>query len=407
MIRAKSNSRIRTPFGIAILAILLTLLNEVSQWPILKLWNIYANNGFIDFAVILNHIACFDRGVDIDVLRLSSGKCGGFWYGETWLKFGGLLNLHSINIYLLILPVILIFYWQVFLEARKAMNGLGLTANILIVAIVVSPPLILLVQRGNLDLLMFLFLMLSAKLINTQKEVYIFAAFLILTISTLIKFWTLPTLFVAILYLKNKWLQLISFASSLIIAAKVFSEYKEVDFGEGSQSNINVFGLHFLSLKINSTASYSLNVRESILLDWCFFIGTVVMIYFVMTKVNRKKQVNTFKIMTTSDPQFAIFGSSFVFVYLVSTNVDYRLVLLIFIALNTITFLRSNEWKNMILLFVSAALWLTYPSGQLQIVGDFITSIICVAILILFIYELVMRMQGFVNRKGFRYLSIK
>ena len=391
MNRASINSGIRKPFAIAAVGILLTALNEIIQWPILKLWNIYANNGFIDFAVPLHHIDCFSRGVDIKILRSDIGVCSGYWYGEAWLQLGKLINLYQVNVYVLVFPLIFIFYWWFAVQFKTAIAGKELTARILIVTLLLSPPLILLIQRGNLDLLMILILISAALLLNSEKERNVFLAFLIITFAVLIKFWALPALIVVILRMKNRLLRIFSLLLSVIITVRVIGEYKQIQFGQAPQSNINVFGFKFLSVKIDSTTTFAMETSKSMILDLSFFLVVTAIIFLGFKIFQHKASGELLSIQKLHDPIFAIFGSCYVFCYFASMNVDYRLVILIIVGLRLVTLVNTKELINVILLIANATVWLTYPSGQLQIVGDFMASIFCATILLLFTHEQVKR----------------
>jgi hypothetical protein len=364
MKRATINAGLRKPFAIAVVGILLTVLNEVIQWPILKLWNIYANNGFIDFASPLHHIECFSQGANIEMLRRETGVCSGYWYGEAWLQFGKFINLYQVKVYALVFPLIFVFYWWVAIQFKIAIAGKEMTARILIATLLLSPPLILLIQRGNLDLLMFLLLISGVSLIKSKKESHIFMAFLVLAFAVLMKFWALPALIVVILRMKNNLLRIISLLLSLSITVRVISEYKQVNFGQALESNINVFGFKFLSAKIDSTTTFAMDNSKSLIMDLSFFL-----------------------LEKLYDPILAIFGSCYVFCYFMSMNVDYRLLLLMIFVLRLVSKINSKELINIILLLGNATVWLTYPSGQLQIVGDFMACLFCATILLLFAHE--------------------
>ena len=51
------------------LTLLFIVANELGSWPVLRLWNLYANKGFIDLQSPLHHIECFSQGAEMEVLR--------------------------------------------------------------------------------------------------------------------------------------------------------------------------------------------------------------------------------------------------------------------------------------------------------------------------------------------------
>jgi hypothetical protein len=321
------------------------------------------------------------------MLRRETGVCSGYWYGEAWLQFGKFINLYQVKVYALVFPLIFVFYWWVAIQFKIAIAGKEMTARILIATLLLSPPLILLIQRGNLDLLMFLLLISGVSLIKSKKESHIFMAFLVLAFAVLMKFWALPALIVVILRMKNNLLRIISLLLSLSITVRVISEYKQVNFGQALESNINVFGFKFLSAKIDSTTTFAMDNSKSLIMDLSFFLLVAAIIFCSPRILKHKDQAELLATEKLYDPILAIFGSCYVFCYFMSMNVDYRLLLLMIFVLRLVSKINSKELINIILLLGNATVWLTYPSGQLQIVGDFMACLFCATILLLFAHE--------------------
>lgn len=373
-------------FLLTVTTILFVFLNELAAWPILKLWNIYANRGFIDLQSPLHHIECFVHGEDFQVLRSNAAPCGGYWYGSTLIYLGKILNLSTHSKYLIAAAILIPLTYFLVSYGQRLYIKADLLGRILLLAAMFSPPSILLFQRGNLDGLIILMLLFAIKLFEgSQKSVLV--GWLMILLATLFKFWSIPALFVSILWIRNLFFKVTAFISAVIVAFVVFKEYRSVDFGNAFPTAENIFGWRFFSLTINSTKSYSVNPPWSLTLDIIMLFLILTCCFLLMKQLSKHGLLSDLKSSLGNEKEVWILGSSFVFCYFASSNVDYRLTTLLILALSVLVKIENLQVSNVILLLISTTMWLTYPSGKLQLIGDVFAALFACLLLVYFLSQ--------------------
>lgn len=369
------------------LTLLFIVANELGSWPVLRLWNLYANKGFIDLQIPLHHIECFSQGAEMQVLRQSDGPCAGYWYGSTFIYIGKFLQLTQDSKYFLVAAIFIPLVYFLVSYAQQAYLKQELVGRILVIASLFSPPLILLFQRGNLDGLIVLLLLLSIKFMEgSQKKILL--GWLIILVATLIKFWCLPALFISLLWLKNLALKCLAFSVSILVTFIVIREYQSVEFGSAFPTNENIYGFRFLSLNLNSTVSYSFNAKNSLILDFLAFALTFALSILLIKGLSIRNLLPGLRNSLQNDKSVWILGSSFLFCYFATSNVDYRLTPLLILALGVVSRIENLQISNLILVLLAATMWLTFPSGQLQLLGDLLAGVFSCLLIIYFFTEI-------------------
>jgi hypothetical protein len=369
------------------LTLLFICANELGSWPVLRLWNLYANRGFIDLQIPLRHIQCFSQGAEMEDLRRIEGTCGGYWYGSTFIYIGKLLQVTQDSKYFLVAAIFIPLIYFLVSLGQQAYLKQELVGRILVIASLFSPPLILLFQRGNLDGLIVLSLIISTKLMEgSQKKTFL--GWFIILIATLIKFWCLPALFISLLWLKNLVLKCLALAVSILVTFVVIKEYQSVDFGATSLTNENIFGFRFLSLNLNSTVSYSFNPKISLILDFLAFALTFALSILLLRGLFIRNLLPGLHNSLQNHKGVWILGSSFLLCYFASSNVDYRLTPLLILALGVVSRIENLQISNLLLVLLASTMWLTFPSGQLQLLGDVLAGVFSCLLMIYFLTEI-------------------
>lgn len=369
------------------LTLFFIVANELGSWPVLRLWNLYANKGFIDLQSPLHHIECFSQGAEMQVLRQNDGPCAGYWYGSTFIYIGKFLQLTQDSKYFLVAAIFIPLVYFLVSYAQQAYLKQELVGRILVIASLFSPPLILLFQRGNLDGLIILLLLLSIKFMEGSQKKILLGWFIIL-VATLIKFWCLPALFISLLWLKNLALKCLAFSVSILVTFIVIREYQSVDFGSVFPTNENIYGFRFLSLNLNSTVSYSFNAKNSLILDFLAFALTFALSILLIKGLSIRNLLPGLRNSLQNDKSVWIWGSSFLFCYFATSNVDYRLTPLLILALGVVSRIENLQISNLILVLLAATMWLTFPSGQLQLLGDLLAGVFSCLLIIYFFTEI-------------------
>jgi hypothetical protein len=174
---------------------------------------------------------------------------------------------------------------------------------------------------------------------------------------------------------------------ALLTTFIVIREYRSVEFGNVYRTHENAFGFQFFSLNLNSTASFSFGAKMSLVID--FLITLVIFTLCVVTIkiLKRNLWINEIRSALNGEKSVWILGSSFLFCYFTSMNFDYRLALLLVIVLNFVSQIDNVQISTLCLCVSTSIMWLTFPSGQLQLFGDLLTGIVSCFLFIYFVSE--------------------
>jgi hypothetical protein len=339
----------------------------LSNWWTLRVSGIRGGS-FIDLAAVLRWTDCF-RAVGTSVYAPEDGKCGGYLYGNTLLR---VLNLFGIN-------ATQTKFWGLFSGAVICIS-LGALAifftnkkglNLILVGIILSSPgLWLLIERGNIDGLIFLLLLASSILIAKGFEV---SAIFLIAITALFKFYTAPLLLVLVAISRTKRARATAVILFLTVLPIIVIDYLSIEsdfpytwfisFGAPSIGFwINLFDEKFgLELiHVGALVGHALG-----LMVLCFSavlirkISKNRMIHFAGSKLERTNK-------SWAESLFLVFGPVFVICYLFGMNYDYRLI---FGAISGLAIISRNLEKNIsfiIKVSLLLGLWLSSFSFGIQ-----------------------------------------
>jgi len=195
----------------------------LSNWWTLRVSGIRGGS-FIDLAAVLRWSDCF-RAVGNSVYAPEDGKCGGYLYGSTLLRVLNFLGISATQTK----------FWGLFSGAVICIS-LGSLAvfftnkkslNLLLVGLVLSSPgLWLLIERGNIDGLIFLLLLASSILIAKGFEI---PAIFLIAITALFKFYTAPLLLVLVVISRTKRARATAVILFLTVIPIIFIEYLSIE----------------------------------------------------------------------------------------------------------------------------------------------------------------------------------
>ena len=129
---------------------------QMLNWPILKLWNIYGGGNFIDLHLVLEFSKCFKES-DIDIYSPAS-PCPGYIYGKPLLYIFSLFG----DSYSVTKLIGFIFLFVISFTLAGIFNADSWRKQLLSISVMLSPPMLLLIERGNIDSLIFLSVFCSA-----------------------------------------------------------------------------------------------------------------------------------------------------------------------------------------------------------------------------------------------------
>ncbi len=265
---------------------------------------------FRDWKVVINDIYCTEN-------------CRSFRYGPSllYLPFLNLLE----EFYYQIFPnfLIIFFILSIFIMFNKFHDK----NRLLIFCIILSPTSLLAIERGNFDLLLFIF----AFLICYNRFLYI--NIFLISFSFLAKYYPV-TYFLNIFTHKknNSYLKMrIIFIITLILSALILYFHKEIFLGALDSSSASKAGYHML-FSIKATAKvlkYIFSINYILLLTITYLLFFII-IYFLVKYLYKNKINEKLSLVKIEDKLFLIGTNTILFNYLVFSNYYYREIFLIF-----------------------------------------------------------------------------
>lgn len=352
-------------------------LNSYLKYPFLRVGDAWFDRKFDDTYQVLKSAECY---ATIGRSIYDQVTCS-YLYGSPLLDVINFFGISPMNVNFVgeLLAYINIIIFTLF--SVQAYYKFGMKRMLLCVLIFISPPFHYLIERGNFDTLVILFLLVSCVLISRGKLIL---GSISLGIASLIKFYTLPVLLIYLVYLKFSKSQHMKFhlAIGIITGLIVFRDYLHIRgiIGSGTGGYGGTFGLKSIALYANHLSTY-FNTTLVFLVTILIFTLVIFVLLFKFSLSNpRFHAPDSFSYVVQ-----VVFGLQIVICYIITINNDYRLSILgIFLsALLTRSPMNSGLERN-IIIFGLIAMWLSYPSWILQVLGD-ITLVIAIILIVNFI----------------------
>lgn len=338
--------------------IFLSLL-QVTTWIPLRFWGAWGGGNFLDIWQILKYAECYGE-IGLSVYDNSGTACSGYLYGRTLLHTLSLFGVGTFAtqfigfIFLAVLAVGLSLVYPVHNKRNF----------IIFTLLVCSPPVMLLADRGNFDIVIFFALVCIAKLIAIRKFYY---AYIILTLTVLLKFYTAPV-FLLIIFLskltREKIFGLILFLTSIYFTLRdILITQTKYPSSSGAQFGFTVWGKY-----LNNYSGTKVNNFEEYFLSTIVFSVILIFVYHIcgskLSTGSTLKKSNSWQIVG-----FWIFLIVSISCYFAGMNFDYRLIFFAStICLSSKLFKEIEpDIRNILLVLI---LWLSFPSGGLQPIGD-------------------------------------
>jgi hypothetical protein len=238
-------------------------------------------------------------------------------------------------------------------------------------ALFLSPPILLLMERGNIDTLILASLTLLIALINRDKYLL---SFILIAFMTLVKFYPIVLFGLFLVTIRRRWVLLLALGAFSFVSIQVLYD---ISRGPGY---INIFWASFGSPIWGIYAGYAgidIKYQLSIFLGWCIFLTSLFLVNKLLKKNESsltRKQVFDSKDVET----YFIYNSAiFIFCYLLGMNFDYRLIF--FMICNLILIFRSSLSSRLIFLIkflLFPSFWFSYNLHELQPIGDLALAIL-------------------------------
>jgi hypothetical protein len=337
---------------------------QLTTWIPLRYWSAWGGGNFLDTWQILKYAKCYET-VGLSVYENTGTECSNYLYGRTLLQLLSFLRIDASltqffgYTFLLLLAISLSMVFPI----KNGRDCLVFTL------VLFSPPVMLLADRGNFDILVFFILIHVAK--STARGNFLLA-YILLSITVLLKYYTAPVFLLLIFYSKLPREKILGAVLLLTCSGLAFRDIAITDaqypHGSDAQFGFTVWGEYlnkFSSTQVNEIQIY-------------FISATVFISILILTFISSQKFVRqNFEIPNTSDWKsfaFWIFLIVSISCYFGGMNFDYRLI---FFASTFLLVGRAHScsFPQLLINSMVVVLWLSFPSGGLQPLGDLVVEI--------------------------------
>jgi len=319
--------------------IFLFLIFFFDFWKYYPLYLFDSDQIFTDWNYIFNYYNCLNK-IDLNYKNCKEILNFEFVYPSIWFNF---VN-YTYNYFKYLIVILIIFYVFLSYSILKKKN------KIYYLLFLFSPVSILLIQRGNNEILIFILVYLFSYFFYFKK--YNFLSLVSISIATVLKIY--PIGLFLLLFLDNikkiKYIKIISFITLIIIIYYFFVEFLEINKNHnpgkitlvyGSETIFHIFNLLFDDIKINTFV--------------LSFISLVVIIIISLCTSNKKynypNKNNEISFLTGS----LLIVSSFFF----NSSFEYRFIYILFSLPYLIDLSNSNQIKfgKYLIILIYLVLW--------------------------------------------------
>jgi hypothetical protein len=366
---AESRTRFLRIFFFGLFFSCIFSLFQLTGWSPLVRWHIKGQINFGDLNSVLGSADCY-QAVGFDVYSFPIGHECAYNYGS-WLmrsiSFIGLGERHTQAVGLIFIVLI-----SCLLAFVMAQVKLGRSSLFLGLIIFVSPPIMLLLERGNLDILMFILIFLAAENLSKSK---VNASLVLLVVSMLYKFYTVG-LATLVAFMSRSTIIFFYWLAIIVLAMiQIFNDFRR---GPGfintdwASFGAPIFGIYLAHLNVTIPFLLSLALGCSILLVAVWFVSRAWTPFYKLYKELTTAPLESIP----SYHLFIFFSAVHTTCYVLGTNFDYRLIMLAIA--NFILLSQANlRYKTNLVVGLATVLimWTSYNIGILQPIGDILIGV--------------------------------
>jgi len=353
------------------------LLMQLTDWRPIRYWGLRGiGTNFIDSEQVLNWTECY-KNVGDQIFQ-AEGFCSGYIYGKIIPVFFTVIP--SSDYLVSIVGFVFLFIIAVVLGiATASLNTKQM--KLYSVLVFLSPPVLLLVERGNFDAVMVGLVFCAALLLKNNNK---FFAFALISLASLIKFYTLPLLLLFILDSKRKKINYLYLPQLLLVIYLVYEAIRKIKSSFPTDSTYK-FGM---SIWVRYLPAEKIPLDLEILAN-ISGLAVFFLVAVVVAVAYKSKIWSSGNIVFKEEKDIYVFNLFFlchVICFFSGMSYDYRLI---FLAVSGIYFLSVSSFvaglDSPVKILLVTALWLSYPSGGLQPIGDLAVCAITFLLLIQFL----------------------
>lgn len=352
---------------------LYTYLDSYFGWLTLGWWKNSTMN-FEDLASTLSSSDCFSKQSNVELFFSDANVCD-YNYGKIGIYFYRIVgfSIESKLIFGMILAI-----WLLASIAVLAVVSFKISKEFKIITLIIllSPPLQLLLQRGNLDIVIFALLCISA--VGFNRRNYLLSV-LPLVISTLLKAYTLSGFILVFLLFQKSKNRIMTIFIFILVSVEIFREFNQVALPSkyfSSSFGLQAFGI--LLNKLGLSINFIIQDLIGMFILFLIFLASKNKILKGVTKFSfESKDQNVYKTEVVAALSSLIFLTCF-FAYM---SFDYRLPILLPALLLELRFWSQSDQKRLYFLLISTSIlsfWFTVGFKMVSPIGD-----LCLNLLVL------------------------
>jgi hypothetical protein len=340
----------------------------------LKYWNIEVTSNLSDFQQTWRLQTCNFR-TNPEISFRCADNTDPYIYGRIFGQLGKIRLLDPFVTSIGYLTTFLSLLVLVFLTVTLCKGNNK--ALFFAVTIFFSPPMQLLIQRANLDLVIACSIIISLYLL---KHNYIFLSFLIIAVISLIKFY--PIFVLGVYFIRNK-----TFAKFRSIQLSCLVVLGLVGF-EVSQMRENLPNPVWAGFGLKANVFWISKIVQANQILFFGLIAGTALTFYILFSLSRVRTIfkRISKIGFDSNSMFLSFSIVFIFIFISVNSFDYRLIFLnvafLFYLVNVSAQPDSKWISPTVSLLLFGANWFSFnSSNELQLVGDFfILALFCILV---------------------------
>lgn len=363
-------------FLLLFLLIVFYAYHDITKWSIMKFLGAQGPILYVDTSTVLYYSRCFEN-IGVSVF-LSGDSCSNWNYGTSILRLLAFLELQTTDAQLigrvLTYSLLLIFCVLVYLARGYAVAQVTLFLGL------ISPPVWLLMERGNFDSVIYMLIFLSALIYARGYKV---SPILLVSISSILKFYTLPLLFFILVRSRGAYIKIFNLIALLVCFVIIFRDLQLLDKNNIIQAGNNHFGLKIIGNYIGKLG-IEVNLETQYLISIFLFVVSLVIVYFLVLRSPFTNFVSANLLVLRFMHLFCFIV--LVSIYLIGLSVDYKLIFV----MATVPFLiihSRRKLQYLISLLFLMSVWFTYLTGIFQTVGDFALQLY-IAIQLVFVLQI-------------------
>jgi hypothetical protein len=369
------------------------LFMYLSSWWTLKIQHIGGGHKYIDLQYILSTATCY-KEIGGRVFSVT-GECS-FQYGRTLLNLINFSRLDQIPLTVLgalaISGVLACFFYLIFITRPES-----LSSQFHIFLYLITPCFWLLFERGNFDWLIFILIFLGVLTLRTRVEIL---GVILIGISGLLKFYSLPLLLLIPFIMKNRLSRLISIIVFIALLPMTLANISLIKAFPNPL--FAAFGSPAPGLWVNFFSwRFSLGFKLSDLTAHIFGLILFALVIILVFRSNRLRE----KINLVSphhqgdkiDSFYIVFSASYLICYLAGMSFDYRLI---FLVASLILCSKSNPelfGNRTFQILAHSSLWLTFfffgATGAIPVILAVLGNIAQGLMAVILAYEIILRLN--------------